>query len=85
MIALINFPAFFCGERIDRIKFQHARPCRRQALKEGARCADGTDAIVNQIYLHPCALLVDKRLDKRLADFVILDDVSFNIDMILRR
>ncbi|MDT4834485.1 hypothetical protein FQZ97_681230 [compost metagenome] len=82
VVALVHRPAGLGGQRVDRVELQHLDTDRAEAGEELARGAEGADAVADQVDLYTGQLLGDQRIGEALADFVVFENVGFQVDVI---
>ncbi|MCY1521574.1 hypothetical protein D9M68_563940 [compost metagenome] len=84
MVAPIQFPTRPGGERVDRIEFDDLHTRGAQGGKEGRWCAQGSGAVADQVDLHAGPLSNDQGRSEALAYFVVIENVAFHVDVIVR-
>ncbi len=84
VIPLVDLPALAGEKWIDRIEFQDIDTACLQRLEERFRRAKGTHTVVDEVHLYPTALFADQEFGEVPPDLIIVQDVGFQIDVVLR-
>ena len=82
VVAVVDQPSSLRRQRIDRVELEDLHAACPQAIEEGLWRTDGADAVVDQVDLHALRALLQQELGKLPADFVVLDDVALEVDVI---
>ena len=84
VVALVHLPALAQRERIDRVELQHLNAAVLHLYKQRAGCEQRAHAVANQVDLHACALFGNEGIGKTLANFIVVKDVGFHVDVVAR-
>ena len=84
VVALVHRPALAQRQRVDRVEFQHPDAAVLHLRKQRRGGEQRAHAVANYIDLHAGALLGDQRGGKALAHFVVVKDVGFHVDVVVR-
>ena len=82
MVALVHRPALAQRQRVDRVEFQHLDAAVLHLREQRRGGEQRAHAVANYIDLHAGALFGDQRGGKALADFVVVKDVGFHVDVV---
>ena len=80
VVAVVHFPLADPGHRVDGIEGQQVDAARFHPLEKGLRHAEGADAVVEYVDGHALAALFDQQVGELHAQFVLVEDIGFQVD-----
>jgi len=85
VVAIIRRPRRRQLERIDRIECQQMDAGVAHLVEEGLRRPESAEAVVDHVDLDAVALAGNQEFCKANAEFILVEDIGFQVDVILGR